>query len=204
MNFGIRLASTSDAASIVSIYAPYCAESSHVSFEMVAPKVDEMRERIARIIDNYPWLVGEINGEMAGYVYAGPHRERAAYCWAVEAAVYVAANHHRHGIGKALYRALFSILREQGYFKAFAGVSLPNPASIGLHESVGFRPAGVFRGAGYKCGRWIDVGWWELELQSERLDPQVPRSFSTIRDGSAVAEILARASSAFSAETKRP
>jgi len=197
MSFEIRLARIDDAADIISIYAPYCAESSHVSFETVAPSVEQMRERIERITGNFPWLIGELDGEMAGYVYAGLHRERAAYRWAVEVAVYIAAKFHGRGVGRALYDALFAILRELGYFKAFAGVSLPNSASVGLHESMGFRPAGVFHGVGYKCGRWIDVGWWELELQSERFAPPEPLSFSAIRDSAAVAAALARAGNSY-------
>ncbi len=163
----IRLAQPTDAAAIQAIYAPYC-ESTYVSFEVVAPSVEQLRERISRVTAGYPWLVSEIDGQVVGYVYASQHRERAGYRWAVDVAVYVAQAHHRRGVGRALYDTLFSILRQQGYFKAFAGISLPNPASVGLHEHIGFRPAAVFRGVGHKLDRWIDVGWWQLELQPER------------------------------------
>jgi L-amino acid N-acyltransferase YncA len=185
----IHIAEPTDAAGIQAIYAPYC-DRTCISFETVAPTIEEMRDRIIRISDDYPWLVGEIDGQIAGYVYASRHRERAAYRWAVDVAVYVATTHHRRGLGRALYETLFSILREQGYFKAFAGVTLPNPASVGLHERMGFRPSAVFRGVGYKDGRWLDVGCWQLELQPERHNPPEPRPFRAIRDTTAVAAAL--------------
>lgn len=179
MTVDIRVVQSSDAAGILAIYAPHC-ESSSVSFEVVAPTLEQIRERIARITTKYPWLVGEVDGHVAGYVYASQHRERAAYRWGVEVAVYVAPQNHRRGLGRALYTSLFSILREQGYFKAMAGITLPNPGSVGLHESMGFQPAGVFQGVGYKSGRWLDVGWWQLELQAERENPPHPCPFSSI------------------------
>ncbi|HVT28125.1 MAG TPA: GNAT family N-acetyltransferase, partial [Lacipirellulaceae bacterium] len=170
-------------------YAPYC-ESTCVSFETVAPSIDQLRERIERITVGYPWLIGEIDDQIAGYVYASQYRDRAAYRWAAEVAVYIATAHHRRGLGRALYDSLFSILRQQGYFRALAGISLPNAASVGLHEHLGFRPAGAFRGVGYKCNRWVDVGWWQLDLQVERRDPPDPRPFGELRDTLAVAEAL--------------
>ena len=186
MTVDIRLAHTNDAAGIRAIYAPYC-ESTTVSFEVVAPTVDQMRERIARISTNYPWIVAETDGRLLGYVYATQFRERAAYRWAVELAIYVAMTEQRRGLGRALYTTLFSILREQGYFKAIAGITLPNPASVGLHESVGFRPAGIFQGVGYKAGKWLDVGWWQLELQPEIDEPREPRPFSAVHQSAFLA-----------------
>ena len=140
----IRFAEPTDAAGILAIYGPYC-ESTCVSFEVVAPTIEQIQERISRITADYPWLVAEIDGQIAGYVYASRHHERAAYRWSVDVAVYVAAGQQRRGVGRILYETLFSILREQGHFKAFAGITLPNPASVGLHESLGFRPAAVYR-----------------------------------------------------------
>jgi L-amino acid N-acyltransferase YncA len=119
MTFDIRLAHANDAIGIQAIYAPYC-QSTTVSFEVVAPTVDQMRERIARISANYPWIVAETDSRLVGYVYATQFRERAAYRWAVEVAVYVAMTEQRRGLGRALYTTLFSILRQQGYFKAIA------------------------------------------------------------------------------------
>lgn len=189
MTVDIRLARADDAAGILAVYAPYC-ESTCVSFEVVAPTLEQMGERVARISVVYPWLVAEIDGRVAGYVYASQHRERAAYRWAVDTAVYVAPEQQRRSLGRALYASLISILRLQGYFKAFAGITLPNPASVGLHERVGFQPAAMFRGVGYKAGQWLDVGWWRLELQPEVDEPPDPRPFNAICDTAAVAAAL--------------
>jgi L-amino acid N-acyltransferase YncA len=185
-----RLARLADAAAVIAIYAPYC-ELSHVSFEVVAPSIDEMRARIERISQRFPWLVCDVDGELAGYVYASQHRERAAYRWAVDVAVYVADGRRRRGIGQALYTSLFSILREQHYFKAFAGITLPNPGSVGLHETMGFERIGVYPGVGYKLRRWLDVGWWQLSLQPEITEPPEPTPFSSIRGTDAVKRALA-------------
>jgi phosphinothricin acetyltransferase len=190
MNATIRIARPDDAAAILSIYAPYC-ESSHVSFEIVAPGVSQMQDRIAGILKQYPWLFAEIDGTAGGYVYASQHAQRAAYRWSVDVAVYIAAERRREGLAHALYHSLFSILRQQGYFKAFAGITLPNAASVGLHEASGFRPLGVFSGVGFKLGRWLDVGWWQLDLQPESADPAEPLAFDAIRARPAVAAALA-------------
>lgn len=197
----IRFAEPTDAAGILAIYAPYC-ESTCVSFEVVAPTIAQMQERISRITADYPWLVGEINGQIAGYVYACRHHERAAYRWSVDVAVYVAAEQQRRGVGRILYETLFSILREQGHFKAFAGITLPNPASVGLHEGVGFRPATVFRGVGHKFGHWLDVGWWQRDLQPERDSPAEPQTFRSMHSSTAVTAALADGSRKLAAEFK--
>lgn len=149
-----------------------------------------MRERIARITDEYPWLVAVIDGRVAGYVYASRFRERAAYRWTAEVAAYVAPNVQRHGLGRALYTTLISILRLQGFFKAIAGITVPNLPSIGLHESVGFTKAGVFPAVGHKDGQWLDVGWWELSLQPEIRNPPDPQPIRQLRDSSALANAL--------------
>ena len=99
---------------------------------------------------------------MVGYAYAGRHRSREAYQWSVEVSVYVAENQHRRGVGRALYTSLVECLRLQGFFHAYAGITLPNPASVGLHESLGFQPVGVYKDVGYKLGQWHTVGWLEL------------------------------------------
>src|SRR5207248_11739146 len=113
--------------------------------------------------------------------------------WAVDVAVYIAAGQQRRGIGRTLYSTLFSILREQGYFQAFAGITLPNPASVGLHERMGFLRCATFHGAGFKLGQWLDVGWWELELQPRTPDPSEPRAFCEFRDSSTVTSVLSTA-----------
>jgi L-amino acid N-acyltransferase YncA len=176
----IRLATERDAAAVAAIYAPFC-DSTAVSFESVAPSPEEMANRIRTTTTQWPWLVLEIDGVVAGYAYASRHRDRAAYAWAVDTAVYVGDGYRGQGAGRALYTALVEFLRAQGYFKACAGITLPNPASVGLHESVGFKPIGVYRGIGYKLGAWHDVAWYELALQPERADPALPRRRSEVQ-----------------------
>jgi phosphinothricin acetyltransferase len=169
-----RLATPDDAAAIRAIYAPYC--STPISFELQPPAVEEMRQRITKILANYPWLVCESGAEIAGYVYACAHRERAAYRWSVDTAVYVRPQGQRRGLGRALYASLFRLLALQGYINAYAGITLPNPASIGLHEAIGFEPVGVYKQVGYKCNAWHDVAWYQLLLQPRPLEPEPPKT----------------------------
>jgi phosphinothricin acetyltransferase len=170
----IRLATEADAAQVQAIYAPYCA-STPISFEAEPPSIEEMARRIRKTLERLPWLVCESGGEVLGYAYASPHRERAAYRWSVDVSVYVRAGRHRSGLGRALYAALLPMLAQLGYFNCYAGATLPNPASVGLHEAMGFRPIGVYRGVGYKQGAWHDVIWWHLPLQPLVSDPPEPR-----------------------------
>jgi L-amino acid N-acyltransferase YncA len=186
----IRFAELRDAAAIQAIYAPFC-EATTVSFEVRPPSVEEMAERIAQISQHYPWLVCERYGSVAGYVYACRHRERAAYRWAVDVTVYVAAEHQRLGIGRGLYTSLLAMLREQGYVKAYAGITLPNPGSIGVHEAVGFRPVAVYRQVGFKLGEWRDVGWWQKELQPPPEEPAEPVPIGALRHSAAIADAIA-------------
>ena len=134
--------------------------------------------------------MGEIDRRILGYAYGSQHSERAAYQWSADATVYVGLESQRIGLGRGLYTTLFRILALQGYYKAYAGITLPNPASVGLHEAVGFEPVGIYRGVGYKLGRWQDVGWWQLSLQPESDEPSPPRSIQEIRDSPAVQEAL--------------
>ena len=123
----IRMATEADAAAIADIYAPICVETA-ISFEELAPTAEEMARRIRTTTQTLPWLVLD-DGGVAGYVYARPFRERAAYRWSVEVTVYVHASHRGKGVARALYAALFRILRLQGYYKTYAGVTVPNAAS---------------------------------------------------------------------------
>src|SRR5687767_13959587 len=149
MRSTIRLAGEGDAQAIAAIYRPYVA-STVISFEVEPPSDDEMRRRIAQTLPSHPWLIYEHDAHVSGYAYASAHRTRSAYGWSVDTAVYVGAPYHRRGIGQGLYRSLFAILATQGFVNAYAGITLPNPASVGLHEHVGFRPVGVYRGVGFK------------------------------------------------------
>jgi L-amino acid N-acyltransferase YncA len=137
----------------------------------VAPDAAEMAARIARNQKTHPWLVGEEDGEVAGYAYGCPHRSRAAYRWAADVAVYVAEERRRRGVGQALYEELIDRLRRQRFRVACAGITLPNDASVRLHERLGFRPVGVYRRIGWKAGAWRDVGWWQLELAPAGREP---------------------------------
>jgi phosphinothricin acetyltransferase len=174
----IRLATENDAGQVLAIYGPFC--STPVSFEAEAPSAEEMRRRIAALAGKMPWLVCDERGKVLGYAYASPHRPRAAYQWSVEVSAYVADGLRRRGIGRALYTSLFRVLALQGYFNAYAGVTLPNAASVGLHEAIGFTPIGVFRGIGYKLGAWHDVGWWERALCEKLSEPPPPRELRTL------------------------
>ena len=163
MSATIRLATADDAPAIAAIYAPFCT-SSTVSFEEVAPTAEEMAGRIAKVAPRYPYLVLDDAGTVAGYAYAGLHRERAAYRWTAEVTVYVHPQYQRRGVGQALYTALLAMLTRQGYHLAVGGVTLPNPASEALHEAVGFVDVGVYRQIGYKLGAWRDVRWYQRPL----------------------------------------
>ena len=159
-----------DSAACAAIYAPH-VEASPTSFEAEAPGPEEMAERIERIGATHPWLVAERNGEVAGFAYACEHRSRAAYRWAVDVSVYVGEADRRRGLGKDLYEELLRRLRAQRFRVACAGVTLPNEASVALHEGLGFVPVGVYRRIGWKQGAWRDVGWWQLDLSPDADDP---------------------------------
>jgi len=161
----IRSAAAADAEAIRDIYAPFVTDSA-TSFETEPPEVSEMARRIDDLREKLPWLVYEADGEVVGYAYASPHRAaRKAYQWCVETSIYVHSGARKRGVGRALYVSLFELLRRQGYVNAYAGVTLPNPASASLHESLGFRPVGVYPRIGFKFGRWHDVAWFQLRLQ---------------------------------------
>lgn len=164
-----------DAAACAAIYAPN-VESTPISFELVAPDAAEFARRIEKYAATHQFLVAEEGGEVVGYAYACRWRERSAYDWSVEVSVYVDPAHHGRGVGRALYAELFDRLRAQGFRSAVAGITLPNPASIGLHESMGFEPIGALRDIGWKNGGWHDVGYWQLALAPDAEDPPSPPS----------------------------
>jgi L-amino acid N-acyltransferase YncA len=164
-----------DAEAIAKIYAPY-VNKTVISFEYEAPNAAEMAERIERLTKTHAWLVADDDGEIMGYAYGCPHRERAAYQWATEVSVYVDPRHQRRGAGRALYEELFGLLGERGYRIALGGIALPNDASVALHEACGFRPVGVYRDIGFKHDTWWDVGWWQLDLATSRPPAPAPRS----------------------------
>jgi len=177
----IRFATRKDAGQIVEIYAPFCVGTS-VSFETEPPSLAEMRQRINKTLKVFPWVVCEHRGQILGYAYAGRHRERAGYRWSVDVSVYVRDGHRRKGLGRALYSSLFTILRLQGFYNIVAGITLPNPASVTLHESMRMRLVGVYQGIGFKCGEWHDVGWWQLSLRAGDGQPEETRELPVVRD----------------------
>ncbi len=169
----IRLADESDAEQILRIYRPYVIET-WITFELEPPSVEEVKQRVRDTRGRAAWLVSERDGEINGYAYAGRFNPRAAYQWTVETTVYVDRGQHGRGVGLALYTSLLDCLRVQGFCTAIGIIALPNPASIGLHESLGFRPAGSFPSVGYKLGGWRDVGWWRLRLRELPNSPTPP------------------------------
>ena len=162
-----------DAPACAAIYAPYVHETA-ISFEEAAPDAHELSERIRRLTATHPWLVAEADGTVAGYACASPHRQKAAYRWACDVAIYVDRANRRRGLGRALYTALLERLRAQRFHVACAGITLPNDASVGLHESFGFEPVGIYREIGWKAGAWRDVGWWQLRLTATAAADDTP------------------------------
>jgi phosphinothricin acetyltransferase len=160
----VRQATEADAPALLAIYAPYI-ENTPISFETVVPAVDEFAARIAKSLAGWQYLIAERDGRAVGYAYGSAHRERAAYRYSVEVSAYIDSAHHRQGIGRALYRRLFDDLAGKGYCNAFAGITVPNDASVGMHRSLGFEPIGVFRNIGWKFDRWHDVAWMQRALR---------------------------------------
>jgi len=177
----IRLAKPSDAASILDIYEPYIRDTS-ITFETGIPTVSEFGIRINSYLENWPWLVYEKNGLIAGYAYASRYRERVAYQWGVECSVYIHDQYQRMGIARDLYTKLFAILKSQGFTTVYAVINLPNDPSVALHERMGFRYFATYEKVGYKLGKWKNVGWWQLQLNEYLPEPAAPVKFSEMSD----------------------
>jgi phosphinothricin acetyltransferase len=189
----IRLATPDDAAAFAAIYAPV-VEQTAISFDTKAPSAGDMAGRITEILGLYPWLAAADGEDRAiGYAYAGPHRSRLAYRWSVDLTVYLDVSARGAGIGRRLYAALIAILRAQGFHAAYGGITLPNPGSVALHESVGFDCIGVYRRVGFKLGAWRDVGWWGLSLSAGDEAPAEPTPFAEFRKNGDLAAILRNA-----------
>lgn len=187
----IRYATAADAVAIAAIYAPYVSDTA-ITFEIdPPPDVAEMGRRLETVLARYPWLVAEREGRVVGYAYASEHRSRAAYRWGVDVGIYLAPEAHRQGLGRQLYLRLFHILRALGLYNAYAGITLPNAGSVGLHEACGFSLVGIYRRVGYKCAAWHDVGWWQLALQTHFDHPAEPRAFAALSSAEQQALLLA-------------
>jgi len=162
----LRPARPEDAEAMLSIYAPIVRDTA-TSFESEPPSVDEFSKRIQKYGEHWAWLVAERDGELLGYAYGSSHRERAAYRWSTETSVYVAEFARGQGLGRKLYEALLPVLAERGYCNAYAGIAMPNDASLALHRAVGFRDIGVFERVGHKFGRWHNVAWLQKQLRDQ-------------------------------------
>ena len=178
----IRLATPGDAKEILDIYAPYIRETS-LTFEIDVPILDEFRKRIAAYLENWPWLVAVVDGQVAGYAYASRYRERAGYQWCVECSVYIHDHFLRSGIGARLYSCLFELLTLQGYRNVYAVINLPNERSVKFHERMGFEWFASYENVGYKLGQWKTVGWWQLRINEYSHEPDAPIKFSRLNPG---------------------
>lgn len=173
----IRIATPADAEGILAIYAPYI-ENTSFTFETEVPSTAAFAKRIEDYLRNWPWLVCEADGRIAGYAYASRYRERVAYQWSVECSVYVHDDFLRSGVANALYTALFAILKRQGFRNVYAVINLPNDRSVTFHEHCGFRYFATYEQVGYKLGKWKNVGWWRLILNEFNEEPAAPEFFA--------------------------
>jgi L-amino acid N-acyltransferase YncA len=188
----IRLITPADAASTLEIYRPY-VQNTIISFEYQPPTIQEWEDRIDTYTADYPWLICEYNSEIIGYAYGCRHRYRTAYCWSAESSVYLLEKFQRLGIAGALYRALFAILKLQGYINVYAGVGLPNVKSEKFHEALGFYDVGIFKKIGFKLGGWHDTRWFQLHLAEHPENPAMPQQMNEVLNTKALNEILATA-----------
>ncbi len=168
----LREAKIEDAAAIQRIYGPYCVQSP-ITFELEVPSLEELQKRIVDY-KRYGYYVYEKNSEVVAYAYASKHRERQAYQWCCEVSIYTDTKHQRKGLARELYERLFIELKKKGLKNAYAGITLPNEASVRFHEAMGFEFIGTYKNIGFKAGRWWDVGWWGLSLAQYELNPTKP------------------------------
>jgi phosphinothricin acetyltransferase len=159
----IRMATVADAAAVRAIYNHYVTDTV-VTFEERPVETGEMQSRMRAVLEKLPWLVLEGDGGVAGYACASPWKTRIGYRFAVESSIYLAPTHTGRGFGTALYRSLLDALRARQIHCVIGGAALPNPASVALHEKLGFTKVAHFRESGFKFGRWIDVAYWQCLL----------------------------------------
>lgn len=159
----IRPVKPGDALSIVNIYN-YYIKNTVISFEEIPLSVKDMEERILKISARYPWLVWEESGDLTGYVYVNTWKEKSAYRYAAELSIYIKQGFQGKGMGRELLNRLLGEIRKTNLHVLVAGITLPNEASVALHEKFGFKKAACFSEIGFKSGQWLDVGYWELIL----------------------------------------
>lgn len=192
----VRAATPQDAEQLLELYTPFVISEdssiSNVSFELEAPELEEFRQRIVDISSQYPYLVGEVNGQILGYVYCHPYRERLAYQWSVEVTIYLAPEGQGKGLGRVLYEAMEEILRLQGITMLYSCITLGNEHSIKMHEALGYRLIGTFTKSGYKNGQWLDTVWLEKALQECPAQPESIKSWRMLEPQS-VEAVLAEA-----------
>lgn len=192
----VRAAAPEDAEQLLEIYTPFVISEdsslSNVSFELAAPDVEEFRQRIKDISKRFPYLVGEVNGQILGYVYCHPYRERLAYQWAVEVTIYLAPAGQGKGLGRLLYETMEKLLCLQGVTMAYSCITVGNDHSIKMHEALGYRLIGTFTNSGYKNGQWLDTVWLEKQLQPCPDQAYNIKSWREL-DPDAVATVLAEA-----------
>lgn len=167
----VRAATARDAAACAAVYAPYVLDTA-VTFETEAPDAPAFAEKVRGAQRRHAFLVAERAGEVVGFAYGGVLRDRPAYDWSCETTVYLRPGLRRNGAGRALMTALLDRLRDRGFHRAFAVVALPNPASTGLHEALGFRRVAHLERVGWKLGAWHDVAWLQLDLRPDRGAPE--------------------------------
>ena len=188
----VRLATPDDGPACAAVYAPYVTGTA-ISFEVVPPDGSEIAGRIGRTIDRTPWVVVEVDGVVRAFAYAGRFRDRPAYDWAAETTVYVDREFQGVGLGRAAMRAVLAILRLQGFHTAIAGITPPNPGSVGLHVRLGFARIGLFEEVGWKDGRWHGVEFFGLELSPPGPAPRPIRSLPEIAGSEELGRALAEA-----------
>jgi len=194
--FKIRLISETDTQTVLDIYK-YYVDNTIISFEYDAPTLEEFTERIKTNTQKYPWLVCICDNKVIGFAYGSTHRYRTAYQWSPESTIYLAPDFHKKGIGRVLYKTLFSILKLQGYYNVFAGVALPNEKSVEFHKALGFEEIGIFKNVGYKHGNWHDTHWFQLKLQDTNLKPVTPKLLEEITSTKEFSTIINSASKKF-------
>jgi len=161
----IRSVTIDDTRAISDIYN-YYVQNTIITFEVQSVSIDDMQIRIKEVTDSLPWLVLEEQGNIIGFAYANKWRSRSAYRFSVESTIYLAPHAIGRGLGRRLYEALISDLGRHYLHCVISGIALPNPASIALHEKMGFKKVAHFKEVGWKFNRWIDVGYWELIMDS--------------------------------------
>lgn len=159
----IRKATTDDAEQIARIYNHY-VDHTIVTFDLEPVTAEYFETQITERLKRFTWLVYEYQGQITAYAYASPWNSRAAYKHCVELSIYADEEYSGRGHGVRLYKQLIADLKEMDFHIAIGGISLPNDASVRLHEAFGFKKCAHFSEVGRKFGKWIDVGYWELQL----------------------------------------